>query len=108
MIRFHLDEHGSHALADGLRRLGLEVTMTFEVGLLHASDEQQLEFARAHERVIFTHDDDFLRLHAAGTPHAGIAYCDQGSRTLGEMIEGLALIAEVYSADEMRNRVEFL
>jgi len=27
-IRFHLDEHVAHAVADGLRRLGIDVTTT--------------------------------------------------------------------------------
>jgi uncharacterized protein (DUF433 family) len=53
-------------------------------------------------------DDDFLRLHAAGVPHAGIAYCHQQARTLGEIIQGLVLIWNVYESAEMVNRVEYL
>ena len=40
-IRFQLDEHIDHAIADGLRRYGVEVTVTSEVGLLHAGDDVQ-------------------------------------------------------------------
>jgi hypothetical protein len=37
-IRFHLDENCHPAIAGGLRRRGVDVTTTPEVGLLHASD----------------------------------------------------------------------
>lgn len=68
-IRFHLDENVSNVIADGLRRRGIDVTTTPEQGLIASSDEVQLAFASSQGRVIFTQDDDFLRLH-----HAGIVY----------------------------------
>ena len=64
-IRFHLDENCHRAIAEGLRRRGVDVTTTPEVGLLHASDEKQIAYALPLGRVIFTQDRDFLRLHAA-------------------------------------------
>src|SRR5262249_34823151 len=73
-IRFHLDENCSRAIAEGLRREGIDVTMTPEVGLLGASDEDQLAYGLSEGRILFTHDRDLLRLHAAGTSHSGIAY----------------------------------
>ena len=81
--------------------------MTRDTGLLGASDVQQLAFAVAEGRVLFTEDRDFLAL--AGThEHSGIAYCDQDTRSIGQVIRGLELIWELYEIDEMRNRVEFL
>lgn len=41
-IRFHLDENCHPAIAGGLRRRGVDVTTTPDVGLLHASDEKQI------------------------------------------------------------------
>jgi predicted nuclease of predicted toxin-antitoxin system len=107
-IRFHLDEHVPHAVADGLRRLGIDVTTTTDAGLLGTGDADQIAYGVAQTRVIFTHDDDLLRLAAAGAPHAGLAYCHQTARSLGQIIRGLELIWEVYEPGEMRNRVEFL
>jgi predicted nuclease of predicted toxin-antitoxin system len=107
-VRFHLDEHCNPATAAGLRRLGIDVTTTVDAGLLQASDEEHAAFALAQARVIFTQDQDFLRIHANGTPHAGIAYCRQQSRSVGDIINGLALIWEVLEPEEMRSRVEFL
>jgi predicted nuclease of predicted toxin-antitoxin system len=107
-IRFHLDEHCPTALAEGLRRQGIDTTMSAEVGLLGASDEEQVAWALSQGRVIFTQDTDFLRLHAAGTPHAGIVYCHQQSLNLGTFLRGLVLVWEVYEPDDMRNHVEYL
>jgi Domain of unknown function (DUF5615) len=107
-IRFHLDENGDPAVAEGLRRLGIDATTTQELGMLRASDEAHLEFARADNRVIFTQDADFLRLHAEGMGHAGIAYCHQHSRSIGQIIQGLTLIWDALDHGDMANKVEFL
>jgi Domain of unknown function (DUF5615) len=107
-IRFHLDEHCDPAIAVGLRLHGVEVTTTPEAGLLHAWDEEHIAYGVVSGRVIFTQDQDFLRLHAAGREHRGIAFCFQQSRSIGQIIASLLLIWEVYEPQEMANRVEFL
>ena len=40
--------------------------------------------------------------------HAGIAYCEQGARTIGQLVSGLVLIYELLKPGEMVGRVEFL
>ena len=60
-IRFHLDENVDLAVAIGLRRRGVDVTTTQEIGLIRASDEKQLEFALTDGRTLVTHDEDFSR-----------------------------------------------
>jgi Domain of unknown function (DUF5615) len=107
-IRFHLDENVEHAIAYGLRRHGIDVTVTSEVGLLRALDEEQLAFACDYARVIVTHDEDFLILHSQGIPHAGIAYCPPDTHSIGHIIQALLLIWGVMEPDEMTNHVEFL
>ncbi len=107
-IRFHLDENCHPAIAGGLRRRGVDVTTTPDVGLVHASDDQQIAYALPLKRVIFTQDRDFLRLHAAGVPHPGIAYCDKDTKSIGAIITMLIVIWEVYEPEEMANRVEFI
>ncbi len=107
-IRFHLDEHVSHAVAEGLHRLGIDVTTTTDASLLGAEDTQQIAFGLSQRRVIFTEDDDFLILAAAGTPHAGLVYCHQNTRSIGQIVRALELVWEVYEPDEMKNRVEFI
>jgi predicted nuclease of predicted toxin-antitoxin system len=107
-IRFHLDENVSNAVAEGLRRRGINVTTTPEVELMAATDEAQIAFALAQQRIIFTQDDDFLRLHQAKVAHPGIVYCHQGSRSIGEIIKSLALIWEWVEPEDMVGQVEFI
>jgi predicted nuclease of predicted toxin-antitoxin system len=107
-IRFHLDEHCSHAIAAGLRRRGVDVTTATDAGLLRAPDEQHLAFGLAEGRVVFTQDEDYLALNARGVPHRGIVYCHQNTRSLGEIIDSLVLIWEVCEPEEMASRVEYI
>ena len=108
MIRFHLDEHVDHAIASGLRQRGIDVTTTTDAGLLSSSDERHIAFALDQDRVLVTHDADFLRIHAAAPEHAGIVYCRTGMLTIGQIIAGLVLIHDCLSPDDMRRQVEFL
>jgi predicted nuclease of predicted toxin-antitoxin system len=107
-IRFHLDEHISDHVAAGLRRRTIDVTTTAEAGMLSATDVKQLDFSASSGRVLVTHDADFLRLHARGTSHAGIAYCRQQSISVGEILRRLILMHDLLAPNEMANRVEFL
>ena len=107
-IRFHLDEQVKSSIARELRRRGIEVTTTFEAGLRSESDEAQLAFIRQESRVIFTQDNNFLRIASQTQAHPGIVYCKQGSRNIGQIIESLVLIYEVYTPEEMSGRVEFI
>jgi hypothetical protein len=104
VIRFHLDEHVAHAIAYGLRLRGIDVTTTTDAGLLGAADE----FARNEHRVIFTNDADFLCAANQVEPHAGIAYCAPGARTVGEIARHLCLMHDCLSAEEVVGKVEYL
>ena len=108
MIRFHLDEHVAGAIALGLRRRDIDVTTTADAGLVGADDHEQMAFARSQGRVIVTHDDDFLVLHSHGVPHAGIAYCHQESRSIGDLLRALLVLNECFTSEEMENQLEFL
>jgi predicted nuclease of predicted toxin-antitoxin system len=108
MMRFHLDEYVDHAVAGGLRQRGIDVTTANDAGLIQASDEAHLEYCLREKRVIITHDQDFLRLQAAGREHCGIAYCRRGSRTINEIVSGLLLIHDCLTPDEMMGQIEFL
>jgi predicted nuclease of predicted toxin-antitoxin system len=107
-IRFHLDEHVPHAIAHGLRRLGIDVTTTTDAGLLGAGDPEQIAYGIAQGRVIFSEDDDFLTLTSTGMEHPGLAYCHQNTKSIGHIIRALELIWEVYEPEEMQNRIEFV
>ncbi|MEA3640971.1 MAG: DUF5615 family PIN-like protein [Lamprobacter sp.] len=106
-IRFYADEHIPKAVIHGLRQRGIAIITVADAALMGACDLDHLRFARQTSRVVVTQDDDFLRLAAAGEPHAGIVYAPQhtGVRTL---IQGLVLIQRVLEADEMIGHIEFL
>jgi predicted nuclease of predicted toxin-antitoxin system len=107
VVRFYTDEHVARAVVDGLRQRGVDVLTVAEAGALGASDAEHLAKANADGRVMFSHDADFLRLHAEGAQHAGIVYAAQGTST-GDIIRGLMLIHQVLGAEDMRDHVEFL
>jgi predicted nuclease of predicted toxin-antitoxin system len=91
-----------------LRRYGINITTTIDAGLRTATDLKQLEFSRQEQRVIVTHDADFLRLANQKTDHPGIVYCDPTSRSIGDIIRGLILIYEVLTPNEISGKIEFL
>lgn len=107
-IRFHLDENCARAIATGLRRRGIDVTTTPEVGLVGASDPEQVAYAVSEGRVIFTQDGDFLGIDRAGTWHPGIAYCEKDSRSTGQIIAALVDIWEYLDPEDMAGHVEYL
>jgi hypothetical protein len=96
-IHFHLDEHVDPDIARGLRRHGIDVTTTVEAGLRTRSDSAQFEFILHEQRVMVTHDADFLRLASHSNDHSGIAYCHRTARSIGDIIRSLILIYEVLS-----------
>ena len=106
-IRFYTDEHIAYALVHGLRQRGIDVLTVQSAGMLGASDQEHLEFARADGLVIVTQDADFLRLAVAGHPHSGIAYAAQGT-SVRKMIQGLSRLHLMVTADEMIGHIEFL
>jgi len=105
-MRFHLDEHINPAVADGLRRRGIDVTTTFEAGLGGAKDSMHIAFARRERRVIVTEDTDFLALARSGVEHAGIVCCC-GTQSVGTLIEFLVTMDGCLMREEMVNHIEF-
>ncbi len=71
-IRFHLDENVDPVIAVALRRYGVDVAITFEAGPRTAGDEAHMAFAKRENRVIVTHDDDFLRMASKNWDRPGI------------------------------------
>ena len=106
-VRFYTDEHVPKAVVHGLRQRGVDVRTVVEAGMLGATDEEHLMHARGEGRVVFRQDPGFLRLHAAGVTHAGIAYATQGT-SIGDIIRGLALIHQVLETGDMKDQVEYL
>src|SRR5438105_14940228 len=103
-----MDQHYPGPVTQALRRLGIDVLTAQEAGRCGLPDPDQLAFATAAERVLVTFDPDYLALHNAGTPHAGIAWCPATKHRVGSLLQLLTLLHGVSDRDAMRNRVEYL
>lgn len=107
LIQYYLDEHVHSAIAEGLRLRHIDVMTTAEANMLSKSDPDQLQYAIHNNRVLFTQDDDFIRIHASGIEHNGIIYTHQRT-SIGTIIRNLTLIHQIISVEEMKNTLEYL
>ncbi len=111
-LRIYTNESVPTAVAERLKRRGVDAWSARDAGNLGLSDKEQREYATREQAVIFTHDDDFLRLAhdraQQGTEHWGIIYVHQYKHSIGECIRHLMDYALILEADDMKNRVEFL
>lgn len=106
-IKFHADEHIPLVVVEGLRLRGVNITTVMDAETRTQSDEVQLDYAHEHGRVMLTQDDDYLRLHAAGRPHCGIAYVHQGV-PVGFLVRSALQLFESRSADDVTGRIVYL
>jgi predicted nuclease of predicted toxin-antitoxin system len=106
-VRLYLDRHIMARLAADMRGQGYDVRTTEEAGLDTAPDEDQLAWATAEGRAIFTYNiRDFAPLHAqwlaAGRSHAGIVVSRQmGRRQYGLLLQGTLRLLNHFTAEEM-------
>jgi hypothetical protein len=111
-LRIYTDENVDVRAAEGLRRRGIEARSAHEEGKLGVADEAQFAHAASLRAAIFTHDHRFVEMAVEkslrGEEHYGVLFAEMHRLGLGECIRRLALCADVLSAEEMRNRVEFL
>jgi hypothetical protein len=91
-----------------LRQRGIDVLTLHDAGLLGQSDIVILAHCHAEQRVIVTNDRHFVQFHDAGLPHAGIAFSEQGRRSIGELLNALTLLHDVLEPEDMVGRFEFL
>ena len=112
-ICLYLDEDATHnRLLQALRNRGADAISTAEAGRISQSDEDQLEWAFANRRVMYSFNvRDFYRLHTVwlieNKPHAGIVLGRQ-NYSIGDQVRGLLQLIATKSFEEMKNQVEFL
>ncbi|MBL8134428.1 MAG: DUF5615 family PIN-like protein [Anaerolineae bacterium] len=107
-VRFYLDENVQIAVAEQLRRRGIEVLTVRDLNMLGDTDLSHLTRAARMGYVLCTHDADYIELAASGTEHAGIVFGQQHKHSIGEWIAFLELIHLVYNAEDMINLVEYV
>lgn len=107
--RFYIDEDASDAdLLAALRQAGLDVLSASEANNLRLSDEDQLAFATALDRSLYSFNArDYVRIHTewinAGRTHAGIVLAAQGRLGIGAQMQALTRVRQ-----PLRNQIVFL
>ena len=110
MIRgLYMDVHVPSAITEALRRRGMDVLTSQDDGTREASDDVLLTRATGFDRLLFTQDEDFLKLapswQSSGKPFTGIAFAHQIGTSIGRLIEDLELLVLCATEDELNNRV---
>jgi len=113
-LSLYLDENRSDGrLRRALRKAGIDVVTAFELGMIGRSDDDHLERAASLGRVVYTADaKDFFRIHTEymnlGRHHAGIAIAAHRGVSPERQAQQIVRLAARLSADDMRDRLEFL
>ena len=110
----YLDEDAMRrSLVFALRARSVDVLTAGEAGMINRSDEDHLVAASALGRVLYGFNvADYCRLHQSwtsqGRTHTGIIVAPQQRYRVGEELRRLMRLIGSVSADQMRNRIEFL
>jgi len=107
-IRFYLDENVPVAVANQLKRRGVEAVTARDLGGLGDTDVNHLHRAAAMGYVLCTHDPDYVEMAARGVQHVGIVLGQQHKHGIGDWVRFLELLNAVCESHEMRNHIEYV
>lgn len=112
MIRLYMDVHVKRVIVEQLRLRGIDVLTAQEDGRTEADDAVLLERAGELGRLLFTQDQDFLRIAAQkqkdAKPFVSILYAPQLGISIGQCVEDLELIALAGAPEDFANQVKRL
>jgi len=113
-IRLYLDEDAMHrSLVFGLRERGIDVSTAAEAQMINRPDSEHLATAAASGSTLYSFNvADYARLSqtwiSQGHTHAGIIVARQQHYSPGEELRRLLRLLSTMSAEQIRDRVEFL
>jgi predicted nuclease of predicted toxin-antitoxin system len=114
-LRLYADHNVDDRFSVDLRRDGFDLILAREAGNKMLSDEEHLVWATERNRVILTHDrKDFIPLAKtwalAGRDHTGVILSAQPGEDspYGVLLRRLQRLLDTFTADDLRNRVEWL
>jgi predicted nuclease of predicted toxin-antitoxin system len=110
-IRLYVDEDVHESVTPALRRHGYNVLNVREANRRGLSDTEQLAYATAEGRTLFSFNAaDYIALHleylAQGQEHAGIVISKQ--IPISETVHRLLILLDQVSAGEIRNQLRWL
>lgn len=107
-----MDVHVPASITRALVLRGVDVITAQLDGTTQLDDSALLDKATAAGRVLFSQDEDLLAeatsRQRSGQHFGGVIYAHQLGITIGQAINDLEVLAQVGSAAEFANRVEFL
>jgi hypothetical protein len=100
-------------LVRGLRSRAIDVITARDVAMIRRKDRDHLSTATAQGRALYSFNvGDYHQIHtewmATGLVHAGIILATQKRYATGEQIRRLIHLIGSVTAEQMRNREEFL
>lgn len=111
-LKIYTDENVDVRISVGLRRRGIKAFSAIEKGMAGVADMEHFKYTTDIQAVIFTHDHHFLEIAKAlteeGKNHCGVIFVEINKLSVGECIRRLSLYADILSAEEMKNQIEFL
>ena len=111
-LPIYMDVHIPIIVTESLRRKGIDVLTSQEDGTATMDDESLLDRATARGRLLFTQDQDFLRIASArqraGIHFVGVLFAHQQGASLGSIVEDIELIAMCGEPEEFSGRVTYL
>ncbi|MBI5788954.1 MAG: DUF5615 family PIN-like protein [Candidatus Schekmanbacteria bacterium] len=111
-LKIYIDENVDIRIAIGLRKRGIEAFSAIEEGTIGTADLEHFNHAATKQAVIFTHDHHFVEIAGTflkkGKDFWGVIFTEMHKLSMGECIKRLALYADILSAEEMKNQIEFL
>ncbi len=113
-ILLYIDEDSmDEDFVQALKSRNVDVLTVADVAMLNRTDEEQIDWARENNRVIFSFNTrDFYRLHTnlieQGLSHAGIILAPQQRYGIGELMRGVLKLIHTKSAEEIQGQIEFL
>ena len=111
-LPLYMDVHVPAAITAGLRRRGINVLTSQEDGSDRLPDDRLLERATALGRVLFSQDDDLVRLASVwqrqGRISSGVIYAHQLSAGIGALVSDIELVLACSTPTELAGRVTHL
>lgn len=110
--KLYMDVRVRRAVTDGLRLRGIDVLTAQEDGSAQLEDSALLDRSSELGRVLFTQDDDLLRVankrHEKGEAFLGVIYAHQLNITVGRCVDDLELISRATESEEWADSVVYL
>lgn len=113
-IRLYLDEDAQDSdVAEALRLRGVDVLTADKAEMRERDDADHLDYAMTQGRVLYSFNmGDYIALHGTYLneykTHAGLILAPQQRYGVGEQMRRLLRLIHTISAEEMRDRIEFL